>query len=531
MKRALLLPITALALALLPAVRASAHPLGNFTINQYSGISIYADTVVVDLVTDEAELPTVQARGDMDTDHDGAIADTEATAWASKACASAADQTTLTLDGRRLAVHADARHSLTFPPGQAGLPTLRLECTLRASARIAAGRHGLAYRNLAFDGRIGWHEVVIATSGVNLVASDVATTSATDRLTHYPVDQSRSSPDQRAATVTFEPAKLAAPAPAVAATPGAAATALLPRSADRASRAFTDLVARRHLTLAFGILATLIAIVLGAFHALAPGHGKTVIAAYVVGQRGTLRQAGFIGLTVTATHTAGVAVLGLVLTTSSVIAPERLYPWLGLVSGLLLAGIGVTLARRALQLTRMRRALAPRVAPVRAPVAVGAPHTEAHDDDVHHDHGDHDHSDGHDHDHHQHGSGEHSHGGWTHSHAAIDPALGWRSLVAVGFAGGLVPSPSALLVLLGAIALGRTWFGLVLVVAYGAGMAATLAAAGLLLVRARGWFERRAPQSARSRRALQLTRVLPLATSSVIIVVGLSLAVRAGLKI
>ena len=125
----------------------------------------------------------------------------------------------------------------------------------------------------------------------------------------------------------------------------------------------------------------------------------------------------------------------------------------------------------------------------------------------------------------------HAHGGWTHSHPSIDPALGWRSLVAVGFAGGLVPSPSALLVLLGAIALGRTWFGLVLVTAYGVGMAATLAAAGLLLVRARNLFERRAALRRRPSRSARLARVLPLATSTIIIAVGLTLAARAALKI
>src|SRR5207244_708695 len=119
-------------------------------------------------------------------------------------------------------------------------------------------------------------------------------------------------------------------------------TSILPRGVDRATRAFTSLVSRQHLTVAFGILAVALALVLGAIHALAPGHGKTVMAAYLVGQRGSLRQAALIGLTVTATHTAGVMALGIVLTTSAVIAPERLYPWLGLASGLLLAAIGVS---------------------------------------------------------------------------------------------------------------------------------------------------------------------------------------------
>lgn len=113
----------------------------------------------------------------------------------------------------------------------------------------------------------------------------------------------------------------------------------------------------------------------------------------------------------------------------------------------------------------------------------------------------------------------HSHGGRLHTHAPIDPSLGWRSLLAVGFAGGLVPNPSALVVLLGAIALGRTWFGLLLVVAYGVGMAVTLTSAGLLLVRARGFLDRRSWGSPGGR-IPRVAQLLPFVTSTVIIVAG-----------
>jgi ABC-type nickel/cobalt efflux system permease component RcnA len=211
-----------------------------------------------------------------------------------------------------------------------------------------------------------------------------------------------------------------------------------------------------------------------------------------------MRQAALVGLTVTTTHTLGVMVLGLVLSTSAVIAPERLYPWLGLASGLLLAGVGAGLLTRAVRARRAR---------VRA-------HT-------------------HDHSHVPDGAEMHSHGGRVHSHAPVRPdrPLHWRSLVAMGFAGGMVPAPSALVVLLGAIALGRTWFGVVLVVAYGLGMAVTLTAAGLLLVRARGALDRRAARGLRPGRVAALTRALPLATSSVIVVVGLYLAARGAIQV
>jgi ABC-type nickel/cobalt efflux system permease component RcnA len=180
---------------------------------------------------------------------------------------------------------------------------------------------------------------------------------------------------------------------------------------------------------------------------------------------------------VTAPHPAGVLALGLARAASTVVAPESLYPWLGLASGALLAAVGAGLLRRAL---RAR---------------------------AHH----------HTHDH-------------PHPHTGADPPVSWPGLVALGFAGGLVPSPSALVVLLGAIALGRAWFGVVLVVVYGLGMAATLTGAGLLLVRARAFLDRRSSQPRRPRLA-SLARLLPVASSSVIVAVGLFVAARGAAQV
>jgi ABC-type nickel/cobalt efflux system permease component RcnA len=181
----------------------------------------------------------------------------------------------------------------------------------------------------------------------------------------------------------------------------------------------------------------LFALGLGAVHALAPGHGKTVMAAYLVGRRGDRRLALLLGGTVAATHTLAVLVLGTIVSASSTVAPERAYPALGVVSGVLFASVGVSL------LVRARR------------------HSHHHD----HDH--------HDDDHHHH-----------HHHDDV-PAPGWRGIVLPGLAGGLVPSPSALLVYLAGLALGRAWFGVALVVTYGLGIAASLVVAGYLLVRVR----------------------------------------------
>src|SRR5207249_4643352 len=195
----------------------------------------------------------------------------------------------------------------------------------------------------------------------------------------------------------------------------------------------------------------LVAAALGAFHALTPGHGKTVVGAYLVGARGTARHALFLGLVVTATHTLGVYVLGLVtLTASHYIVPERLFPWLSALSGMIVLGIGASL-----MIARL--------------AAVGE-HTHHHLDHDHpHPHPDHDHG---------------------HSHSVPAGAIGWRSLLALGVSGGLLPCPSALVVMLGAIALGRIAFGLALIVAFSAGLAAVLTGIGLALVYVRGIFAR-----------------------------------------
>jgi nickel/cobalt transporter (NicO) family protein len=503
--RRALISLAVVGIGVLLSTAASAHPLGNFTINQYSGLRVEANAVIIDLVTDEAEIPTVQARSEMDTNHDKTVDDAEASVWRMTACRTAAAQTALTLDDHPATVQAQENSSLSFPTGQADLLTLRLECTLRSDVAVPDGVHTLSYKNTGFDGRLGWHEIVVSSPGITLLTTGVATTSITERLTRYPTDLLRSPLQQRTLSISFQPTgALASPSDATTAATAPAVTKLLPRGVDRAGQAFTRLIARRHLTFSFGLLAFAVAILLGAFHALAPGHGKTVMAAYIVGERGTLRQAGLIGLSVTATHTAGVMVLGILLSTSTVLTPDRLYPWLGLASGLLLASIGVTLARRALRTSHVHRP-------------------------QHHDHPHHHESEPRDH-RVQPIAVAHSHGGWTHTHQELDPSLSWRSLLAVGFAGGLVPSPSALLVLLGAIALGRVAFGLLLVVAYGLGMALMLVAAGLALVRARTWIERRAPRPGR-RRVATLGRLVPIATSAIVIVVGLSLAIRSALKI
>jgi ABC-type nickel/cobalt efflux system permease component RcnA len=213
-----------------------------------------------------------------------------------------------------------------------------------------------------------------------------------------------------------------------------------------------------------------------------------------------------------------------VLTASQTFAPESVYPWLGLASGATFVALGVALLVGAM---RRRRGVGGLLHGHHHLHPHDHAHAHAHDAAAHHDHA---------HD----GPAHHDHAGDGHTHAAPhhhdhdgDAATGdatmlsRRRLLTLGFAGGLVPTPTAIVVLLGATAIGRAWFGVVLVLAYGMGMAATLVGAGLLLARARRRFELRA----RGERFLRYATVLPIATAIVVTGSGLWLVARAAASV
>ena len=485
------------------AAPAAAHPLGNFTTNVSAAVVIGRDRVLVDYVVDHAEVPTVQLRARIDADGDGEASDDEATDHAERRCAELASGIDVTIGARRVPLEAAAR-GISFVAGEAGLDTARLECTFTASTAPLDGATEVAFLDRNLAGTLGWREVIAVGDRVAVVTSDVPATSATDRLRSYPDNRLASPLDQRAAAVTVRPDP---DAPAAAVAPGGSFEGGGDANGGGGlTGTLTSLNGERELGLGVGALAVAIAVVLGALHSLAPGHGKTVIAAYVVGQRGTLRQIVPLGLTVAVTHTVGVVVLGLVLWTSEVATPERLFPLLSMASGALVVGIGGSMLLRAV---RRRR------------VAGAEPHD-------HHDHP-HPHSHGHGHGHghsHSHGHG-HSHG---RLEAMAASELRTRDLLALGLAGGMVPTPSALLVLLGSLALGHAWFGVLLVLCYGVGMTATLVGAGLLLVRGWATIERWLDRVG-SVRVLQVSRLLPVGSASVIVAAGVFLVARSAMTV
>lgn len=470
-----------LALPARPASAQPAHPLGNFSVNQAIGLALHPDRVAVTAIVDLAELPTLQERPAVDVNGDGKVSAAESAEYNTRTCNAMAGAVALRVDGDRVqwSVHPAG---FQYRPGSAGLHTSRISCTFDAAAGLT--RSGIVDLVNGYRAdRIGWREITAAGHGVHIVNPPVPGRSVSDSLRSYPADLLGSPLNQRSARLRVEPGDA----------PGAGATIRLSRGdpvsqwVAAADRKLEGLVGG-HLTPLVGVLAVLLALVLGAAHAALPGHGKTVMAAYIAGRRGRPRDALTVGAIVTLTHTGGVLVLGLLLTATASLAGEVVLSWLGVASGVLVAAVGVAML-----------------------VGVLRRRTSVYDH--HHGHT-HDHAHDHNHDHH------------GHSHPRPSRRAQRLSLVGMGIAGGLVPSPSALIVLLGAVGLGRTAFGVLLVVAYGVGMAAMLTAAGLVLVRVRDRW------TSRPRRALvRLAALAPTGTAALVLCVGLGLAGRAVLGV
>jgi nickel/cobalt transporter (NicO) family protein len=497
---------------------ASAHPLGNFTVNRYARVEISNQIVRVYYVLDEAEIPTFQDRSSLDPDPRG---------FAAQRAAVIAGHLKVTVDGQPLAMEV-AASELSLPQGQGGLPTLRL--AIRFEGRLPAGAAGAARQGTVADSnepdRIGWREIVVTARGDGRVTNSSAPgRDVSDELRHYPADLVQAPLDLRSATFDFVAGTVAVPPQPLT----RAATA-----PKRYGGSFTALI-QRPLTPLVLIGMIGVALLFGAAHALAPGHGKTIMAAYLVGTKGRPRDAFLLGGIVSVMHTASVLVLGLVLfQLSHSASPDRVYPWLKLGSGLAVAFFGAGLLWGRWRSARRRRppaAVVPvRQLPpvhdqvperVRVLVSVGGLVSD-HEHDHEHDHQPEaavpHHGDPHGPDGPAHGPGGHVHGPGGHSHELPDGVapLSRRGLAVLATAGGLFPSPSALIVLLAAFQLHRIGLGLTLIAAFSVGLAATLTAVGLALVYGRRVVERRG--------VIPALRLLPVVSAAGIVVLGIVFA-------
>lgn len=464
------------------AAPASAHPLGNYTVNRALALTLTPDRVELLYVLDMAEIPAFSEIAAIDLDGDGTVAAAEASRYAEDQCELIRGKVSLLLGAELTPLAASGAPELSFPNGAGGLRTLRLACRLDAVLSTSSGE--LVLTDQIDDGHVGWREITIThRGGVRLTGSTAPAVSASALLTEYPTDRLQTPPDVRRAQATFEVDAAAEGAPGSQAGP-----ALDPPTTDDPLGALVG----GELSPVIVLLGLIVAGGLGAAHALSPGHGKTLVAAYLIGSRGTARQAMALGLTVAATHTAGVLVLGvLVLMAGELFLPEVVIGWLTILSGSLMVILGAGLLWRAVSGRR------------------GAGHV-------------HDHS--HEHPHpHPHANGR----GQGHPHPSPDraPVLTVRSVALLGMAGGMVPSASALIVLLAAVSTGRLIFGLGLIVAFGIGMAAVLGGLAVAATLARSWFGGRVPAQGRY---LQLAAsVLPIGSGLLVLAVGLGVAISA----
>jgi len=402
-KRLLLITV---ALALLLPAAASAHPLGNFSINHLDQVRVSSGRVDVTYILDQAEIPTFQERG------------LPPSVVLARKKAEVARGLALTVNGRRVPLSFGGRGQISFPPGQGGLKLTRVVLPLFAPV---AHPRSVQLHDGTFPGRIGWKAIVAQPGNGTDVRSSVPSGDPTNGLRSYPQDMLRSPLDQRNATLAVKRGNGALTAPKAV---GAGDATTHNRSGDGFAGVFADAAAGRGV-LVFFLLA---AFGWGAMHALSPGHGKTMVAAYLVGTRGTARHAVTLGATVTITHTIGVFALGVVtLLLSQFILPEQLYPWLNLASGLMVVSIGLTVLLKRVHSARRTA---------------------------------------HSHEHHHHD-------------------LSTKGILAMGASAGLIPCPSALVVLLGAISQHQIALGLLLITMFSLGLAGTLTGLGLAVVSAR----------------------------------------------
>ena len=503
------------------AASASAHPMGNFSINHYAGIQVDRDSVELRYIIDMAEIPTYQEV--QDASIVTTVGDSSLRPYLSKQATSWLKNLTLIVNNEAVNLSIVST-SVIFPVGAGGLPTMKIGVIYRGIIRHQSlGTANLQYHDDNFPGHAGWKEIVV-TSGDGVALANLADgtqpfkTDRSAQLTDYPTNLLNSPPQDLEAEFNYTvqplaPVPVAAPKspaskpgtapglppnatvkqlqpqtalPAFAAATPTHATpfVLAPNKQATPRNRFTELMAapNQHLSFWFLLTAALLAAGLGAAHALEPGHGKTIVAAYLVGSRGRTRHAVGLGLLVTASHTAGVYILGgIVLYASKYIIPERIYPWLSIFSGLIIAAMAVYLF-------------------LRAYTGQTEPSEDA--DGVLHSH-------------------------WytpkltTASPQNPERTVPLKQLLILGITGGIIPCPAALVVLLSAVSLHRIGLGLYLIVAFSMGLAAVLIAIGIVMVRARGLLSRYKTDSP------LIKRWLPIASASAMFLAGLAIAATA----
>jgi ABC-type nickel/cobalt efflux system permease component RcnA len=497
---------------------AGSHPMGNISVNHYSRLDVKPGGIGVVYALDFAELPTFDLLRQWGLERTSPPAELQR-----KATEQAREwmkNLVIASDGRPLTPQLDSA-AFVIADGAGNLPIVRITAHLH----VAATPGKIDYEDRNFPDRAGWREIVIhANDGAKLTDANRFEQDRSQALTSYPQDPMSAPPqDVRASfawtgpvpvvvTEVKKPAPAPAPAPVVAApAPAPASRPVAPVPGTVAKGDYLSRFLHQSEFSTYTILvALLVAFALGAAHALTPGHGKTIVAAYLVGSRGTLKHAAFLGAMVTFTHTVSVFLLGLAtLFLFQYVMPQQITKALGVISGLSIVAVGGYMLYQRLRTAGKSEAddhdRAHSHAPALAHAHAGHSHDDHHHDHAHHDHG--------------HSALEHSHepGGHTHSHD-VPEQITWGSLTALAVSGGLVPCESALLLLLGAIAIGRVGLGLLLLIAFSLGLALVLVAIGILVIYAKNLL----PKGDGTNRHPAF-RWIPVASAAVVTAIGLAM--------
>jgi nickel/cobalt exporter len=472
-----------LLLSLILGAALSAHPMGNFSVNHYTRIAVGPRGADLLYVLDLAEIPTFEMLQQWKLERTSRREDLER-----KAAAQARDWAShlkITVSGRDVTPQFQSAE-LKIADGAGGLPVARIATRLRLP--VAAGK--LDFEDANYPDRNGWKEIVItAEKGASIAQATQGDQDRSQVLTAYPQDPTVAPPQDLRAAVEWSADVVAAkkspviapiPQPAAPAPQAAAPTAATPPQQSASGSVvrgdyLSQMLGNRQLSTGMLLIGILVALGLGGAHALSPGHGKTIVAAYLVGSRGTAKHAIFLGGMVTFTHTISVFMLAFItLYLSKYVAPEKISPVLEVVASLSIVWIGGMLLYK-------------RIRGLKG-----------------HTHGDHHH---HDHDH-VHGPGGHTH--------VPEGEVTMESLIALGASGGLVPCPSALILLLGAIRIDRIGLGLVLLVAFSLGLAVVLSGIGLMVLYAKHFL----PDTEKTR-SHPAFRLIPVFSAGLILCIGL----------
>jgi nickel/cobalt exporter len=521
------------------AVICTAHPLGNFSVNQYSRLEVEMRRIKIRYVLDLAEIPTFQEQMIIDRNRDGTMAEDELETYVNALTPLISSNLILLLNDESLQIKA-SKSTAKIEIGVGNLPTLKIFWDFVAEFPPDLQEiNKIVFENKNFSERIGWNEIVVNHENrIQVFNSTAYGDDITDELKVYPQETLDTPLQEKRAEFFFTTGDLPENAEPLQNRNGYATVGI---QKDR----LAELIAIPEVAPIIIFFGLLIAFGLGALHALSPGHGKAIVGAYLVGSRGTFKHAVFLGVVVTITHTIGVFVLGFItLFASEFVFPERIMPFLQFVSGLMVFFIGVSLFK-----SRLFNALG-------LHNHTHFPHysncfhhhdhshgrsNDCHDHYVHHE--DHDHrgthrliesgnyknyttvkhshnessvkitQDCHIHcshslyEHHRFNSDHchchlhdfpvqkeakvktshnnliftHTHDGITHSHF-LPEEISFKSLLGIGVSGGLLPCPSALVLMLSAISLGRIGYGLILTVAFSLGLGTTLTIVGLVFL-------------------------------------------------